>query len=525
MTEDNKQWQIHNKGFRMSPKTTYNKIKIGKETLTDATLDLGTLTKIPNANKYLSKMEVLKSLYKRDMKELRNISNVFYSISGIYRRVCNLFACLYRYDWYIVPETHSDNVNEDKIIQDFQKMLNFFDNSNLRKMCGDIALEVIRNGVYYGYIIPAGDRLVLQDLPVNYCRSRYSIGDIPVVEFDMRYFDTIRDDGYRLKVLKLFPKEFKEGYAAYRKKTLVDEAGKPTSWFILNSGSTVKFCFSKDEMPLFISAIPAILDLDAAQDLDRRKQMQKLLKIIVQKLPLDKNGDLIFDVDEAADIHENAVEMLKRAVGVDVLTTFTDVDAIDMSDKNTSTTTDDIAKVERTLFNNLGISQNLFNTDGNLSLEKSILNDESYVRTLLLQFNTFFNRIISAINAQKKKYSFKFQMLETTQYNYKELAKLYQDQTKLGFSKLLPQIALGHSQSFILNSIYFENNVLHLSQLMIPPLSSNTMNGEDLRNMGTDVVGKKTAQQDTDPENKGGRPEKAESEKSDKTLANQEALG
>jgi hypothetical protein len=49
------------------------------------------------------------------------------------------------------------------------------------------------------------------------------------------------------------------------------------------------------------------LDLDAAQDLDRRKQMQKLLKIVVQKLPMDKNGDLIFDVDEARDIHNNAV--------------------------------------------------------------------------------------------------------------------------------------------------------------------------------------------------------------------------
>jgi hypothetical protein len=26
---------------------------------------------------------------------------------------------------------------------------------------------------------------------------------------------------------------------------------------------------------------------------------QKLLKIIIQKMPLDKNGDLVFDVDEA----------------------------------------------------------------------------------------------------------------------------------------------------------------------------------------------------------------------------------
>nr|DAP55669.1 MAG TPA: portal protein [Caudoviricetes sp.] len=38
------------------------------------------------------------------------------------------------------------------------------------------------------------------------------------------------------------------------------------------------------------------------------------------------------------------------------MTTFTDVDSIDMSDKNTTTTTDDLAKVERSVYNSLGIS-------------------------------------------------------------------------------------------------------------------------------------------------------------------------
>ena len=111
-------------------------------------------------------------------------------------------------------------------------------------------------------------------------------------------------------------------------------------------------------------------------------------------MPLDKNGDLIFDVDEARDIHNNAVEMLSRAIGVDVLTTFTDVDSIDLSDKNTTATQDDLSKIERTVYNNLGISRNLFNTDGNLSLEKSILNDESTARNLLLQFNVFFRILL-----------------------------------------------------------------------------------------------------------------------------------
>ncbi len=197
---------------------------------------------------------------------------------------------------------------------------------------------------------------------------------------------------------------------------------------------------------------------------------------------MDKNGDLIFDVDEARDIHNNAVEMLKRAVGVDVVTTFADMDSIDLSDRNTTTTTDDLKKVERTVFNSLGISQNLFNTDGNLSLEKSILNDESSVRNLLLQFSMFFDRVAQKQSTNKKKYNFKLYMLETTQYNYKELSKMYKEQTQIGYSKMLPQIALGHSQSFILNTAHFENEVLHLSEIMIPPLMSSTLNGEDLRN-------------------------------------------
>jgi len=194
---------------------------------------------------------------------------------------------------------------------------------------------------------------------------------------------------------------------------------------------------------------------------------------------MDKNGDLIFDMDEAKDIHNNAVAMLKRAIGVDVLTTFADIESIDMSDSTTTTTKDDLSKVERTVYNALGISRNLFNTDGNLSLEKSILTDEATVRNLLQQFEMFFDRISRQLTGNKK-YSFKFNMLETTQFNYKEIAKLYKEQTQIGYSKMLPQIALGHSQSFILNSIIFENDYLNLSEIMIPPMSSNTMSSSDI---------------------------------------------
>jgi len=206
--------------------------------------------------------------------------------------------------------------------------------------------------------------------------------------------------------------------------------------------------------------------------------MQKLLKVIIQKLPLDKNGDLIFDVDEAKDIHNNAVQMLKRAVGVDVMTTFADVDVADLADKNTATTTDDLERVERTLFNAAGVSQNLFNTDGNLALEKSVLNDEASMRNLILQFQILMNKIVDRKFPGKKKYNFRVIMLETTVYNYIELAKMYKEQVQLGYSKMLPQIAMGHSQSAVIANAHFENEILHLYEIMIPPMMSSTMNPE-----------------------------------------------
>ena len=314
----------------------YGKIKVNTKTLDDAVLNLGAIQGVTRG--MVSKAILYRALLDNDIVRLREISNYFYKASGIYKRVCDYAATMYRYDWYVVPEVFDESMKSEKILTDFHKVLHYLDNSYIAKTCGDIALSVVRNGAYYGYIVPSPKGVIIQELPINYCRSRFSQGNLPVVEFNMKFFDqAFPDTTYRMQVLNMFPDEFKKGYVAYKSGKLTPTGkswfDRDTGWWMLEPQNTVKFSFSNGgngaaDIPLFINAIPAILDLDAAQDLDRRKQMQKLLKIIVQKLPLDKNGDLIFDIDEARDIHNNAVEMLRRAVGVDVLTTFAEIDAV-----------------------------------------------------------------------------------------------------------------------------------------------------------------------------------------------------
>ena len=472
----------------------------------------------------------MQAIVQRDYKKLRQISDFFYAASGIYQSVCNYFAFLYRYDWYIYPENVKESAKSEKVIEEYTKLLTYLDGTYIKKLCGDIALKVVKYGSYYGYIVDTPKGAQLQELPFEYCRTRYSVGGVPAIEFNMAFFDEkFHDLNYRLRVIKMFPEEFAKGYALYKQGKLGPEREEYSpyeqtyrtnyGWYLLEPGNTIKFNLNGSDIPVFINALPAILDLDAAQELDRKKQMQKLLKILVQKLPLDKNGDLIFDVDEARDIHNTIVAMLSRAIGVDVITTFADVEAIDISDKNTSTTTDDLEKVERTVYNSLGLSRNIFNAEGQMSLEKSILDDESTVRNLLLQFSIFFDKIIEKKN-QSKKFNFRFVMLETTQYNYKDLAKQYQALTANGQSKFLPVIALGHSQSSVLNLAYFENEILDLPSLMIPPLMSSTMNGQNILDQRSQ---RKSSNSQNISENTGGRPPKPDDEKSEKTIKNLES--
>ena len=82
---------------------------------------------------------------------------------------------------------------------------------------------------------------------------------------------------------------------------------------------------------------------------------------------------------------------------------------------------------------------------------------------------------------------------------------------------MLPQIALGQSQSAILANAYFENKVLDLVNVFIPPMMSSTMNSDVLNRLNNQN------KQERESDSTGGRPEKSDDEKSEKTLMNEES--
>ena len=144
-----------------------------------------------------------------------------------------------------------------------------------------------------------------------------------------------------------------------------------------------------------------------------------------------------------------------------------------------------------------------FNTNGNLALEKSIANDEATMTGLLLQFERYAEGLLRPFNKNINRLQYKVQMLPTTIYNYRDLSKIYKEQTQIGFSKLLPQVALGQSQSVVMATAVFENQMLNLNEIMIAPQMSSTMSGSS---------------------GSAGRPELPDDEKSEKTIRNRESM-
>jgi hypothetical protein len=167
-----KQDTIHAKGFDLfnfnyaEPNNipeeyvdTYGKIKVGVKQLEDAILELGTL-KLPRLS-FCNKKDIMDALIRKDHRKLKAISDFFYAASGIYQSVCNYLAYLYRYDWYIYPENVKESANPNNVIEEYTRLLTYLDGTYIKKMCGDIALKVIKYGAFYGYIVdtPKGAQL------------------------------------------------------------------------------------------------------------------------------------------------------------------------------------------------------------------------------------------------------------------------------------------------------------------------------------------------------------------------------
>lgn len=455
-------------------------------------------TKIRQRVKEYSEEEIKRIIESGSVDAQIRLSRNYYNLDGFYKRIILHYATILKYIGLLIPNPgFGKNLSEQYIQKKYFGAMDFLDSNDIPSLCEHITFHALRDGCYYGVLLPVDKkRIVLLDLPTLYCNSRFKdkMGN-DIIEFDVTYFDTITDNEAKKGALRVYPNVIANWYRRYKN-------GKVKSkWVYIPAEIGVCLPFL-DGRPSFLNVIPAVIEYEKAKDTDRERDLEEIRKIIVQKIPHLQDGGLLFEPDEAAEIHKGTVKMMKSNPNVSVLTTYADVDAIVSKTTNDSTTAS-LQAALKNIYSESGTSSNLFGTDSNLALETSLNNDLALMMTFAYKLEQLITFIINQ-NYSNSNISFKYTFLPITYYNVSKYIDTTFKLAQSGYSFLLPALAMGMSQKEFINIKDLENDLLKLKDKLIPLSTSFTETGG-----GTGQV---------------GRPKKGLDEMSEKTAANQESL-
>ena len=454
-----------------------------------------------------------------EISSIRELSRYYYRTSGRYRNVINFLANLFLYESLITPIYEVGKGSKTQIIKAFYNACSFVDALNIKTSLARITREWLKTGIYYGILQENGNKVTIQDLPTEYCRTRYKdFNDLPVLEFNITYFVTkYDDDKVRNQAILNYPPAIQKGWRDYKNHTLQDP------WIIVPaSAGGIVFCFSEDSTPLMVSSIVELAKLKDAVGREETRDENELYKLLIQRMPIDNDGHLVFELDEVAQIHAGVANMLKDLDTVDVLTTFGETTLENLQDSSAATQANNrIEKYSDNAWDALGSSKLFFNADNSSSLAYVIKRLESVMQEYI---NAYANWIKFLINSRFSRtgLSFDFEILPVTKFNLKDYLQHYLQAAQYGYPRMRVGVALGMKQRSFVSAIDFETEFLELDDKMIPLMSSYTQTGDEKSEEKNNSEEKNSSSrvQVKDITNKGGRPVLDDENRSQKTQDN-----
>jgi hypothetical protein len=444
-----------------------------------------------------------------DPVELRELSRYYFRTSGLYKNAILYLSNLLLMYSVVTPIFDTNKkVSKNAVLSAFYKSCDFVDALNLPINLSRINQEILISGIYFG-ILRAGEngKYTIQDLPLGYCRTRFKdYNNLDIPEFRVTYFDSIHDEKLRKEALAGYPKIVQKAYDKYHQGFMEYE------WVEIYP-EYGGMCFSTgDKTPLLAASIPSILKFTEAQDREAKRDENELYKLLIQKMPIDK-GELVFELEEVAEIHASVAEMVRDLDTVDVLTTFGDASLESVQDSSAaSQSANRIEKYKTSAYDELGIPSLLFNADGSGSMVYSIQKDESIMYNLSKQYATWVEYQINN-RYGKSSVEFGFSILPISLFNCKDMQSQYFSGAQYGYSKMHAGVAMGFKQSEILSMMVFENEFLNMSERMLPLQSSYTSSNKKEEK-------KEDSPEAKDINNSGGRPEMEDTQKTEKTQEN-----
>lgn len=419
--------------------------------------------------------EVEDAIENNDRSLLIEMSNYFFVTHGEYRNLIFRLANTNIYRYVVSPIKNYQKESLQDYNRQYQAIMEYSLKTDIENICNDIDFYVLRDGGFYGYERELGKEIVLQQLPAQYCRSRYRDHNSNyAIEFNFKFFDdNYKNADERFEIFEQMPEEFEQLYNEYKSAGSV----RGSEWKLLDMTKTRCHMLTEDGIPFFSSVFIDLIKHLEYKEIDLLKSKQDLYKVLTQKIPL-KDGKPTVSEDEFQDLHRGAKSMI-GGEGIDVLTTMCETEAVDLSDKSEKSSTF-IENGLNNIYNSTSTSRFLFNsgaTPSTTGIDKNIKSLEAMLRPLLLQHQNWYNTRFQAITGTQVTMVLTF--LGITIWNEEKRVDMLKEQAMTSGSKLAYFSGVGINQ-FVLDSLAeFENDYLGLLDKLKPLPTAYTQSGTE----------------------------------------------
>ena len=406
-------------------------------------------------------------------KNLRALSWYLLYRSHIYFRIIHFFSEMFCLDCRsIIPKYDlvKEN-NPDKVLKSYQNTLDAVSAMRLQQEFFPPIFTCFVQDIYYGIYLHDDTGVFHMQLPADYCKinGKFMTGDFSYV-FDISWIRS------RQELLEYLPEVFEEAWRNY------ESTGE--KWQTLPPEIQVCMKFRSEDyeliVPPFTGIFNSIINLSDLEDVQAAGDEASVYKMLWYELETISGSKTIddwkIDPDLAIPYYDKFEESVPDYIATAIIPG--QIHEIDFDDDKASDTTK-VAKATEQVLNTAGGAEILNGATINNTYAfkmASIANTEFAISSLLPQIQSWVMRMLGYENANDCKVRF-MPISVYTKADYREQllsSGQYGLPTKLAINTLN-----GFNEKDTLSLNYVEEELLHLSDKLVPLNSSYTQSGND----------------------------------------------
>ena len=416
-------------------------------------------------------------------KELRDLARYLENTSPIYQGVVNYLSSIP----VVAPVLIPNRMNLSTMKVQYEKAMTYLAKLNLSYNLIQVYRTCLRYDVFYGMEFEGDEDATgyyIRPINPDYCRiSGVEYGAF-TFEMDMTFFQKQENYDVDITLLEEFdhyiPGFFTKAFNTYKRdprKRWVEIPGENSICIKLKA--ELDYCY-----PPYAGIYNDVQNIEDYKALAKVAEEQTNYKIIGFKIPRfesakqERPDAFAIKMSTATMFYELARDSIADSIGI--FYSPMEWESIKFSDSSTNGR-NKVKEATDQLYDSLGISRLLFNSDNATTLKYSIKVDESVIFQLNKQISTWVTRKFT----YKHKGTFRVRLLDVTTINQQEQYDKYIKGGQYGQPNHFYNSAImGADPQELMAMNYLQNEVLDIPTKFIPMSSSNTQSGSATTNEG-----------------------------------------